>query len=147
MVATPERSTDVKLVQPLNAPLGCIITGVQPLELAFMFTTTPKFVKTKECCNASPWGDDHDEMRAINNVVDSSRTCRERWFGARAGHSMKQLRGDWNLRSRTKEFKGKGQMKTGGTEKVWRRTCRCSRLPRDSQTSRRCNHKTRYCDA
>ena len=29
MVVTPVKSTDVKLVQPLNALLGCIITGVQ----------------------------------------------------------------------------------------------------------------------
>jgi hypothetical protein len=29
MVETPVRSTDVKLLQPLNAELGCIITGVQ----------------------------------------------------------------------------------------------------------------------
>jgi hypothetical protein len=29
MAETPVRSIDVKLVQPKNAPLGCIITGVQ----------------------------------------------------------------------------------------------------------------------
>jgi hypothetical protein len=51
MLVTPERSTDVKLVQPSNAELGCIITRAAQipkgtLELAFMITTKLRMIKT-----------------------------------------------------------------------------------------------------
>jgi hypothetical protein len=51
MLVTPVRFADVKLVQPKNAPLGCIITCGSAddkrctrgtLELAFMITTKLK---------------------------------------------------------------------------------------------------------
>jgi hypothetical protein len=61
------------------------------LELAFMITTKLKITKLnhgwnrrshRECCNASPGGDDKDGMHAMINMVDNSHVCRESWVGA-----------------------------------------------------------------